>query len=557
MALTIEDLRTATSEQLLAFTKRRHPDFADKIEHWRFLDLSYRGGREWIDKNIFTYHKEGKKEYRDRKRRAYRFPHAKEVVSLVNKYVFKGDIARRDDVPGHIKEFWGAATLFKRPIADLMEMISAQSSTFGRVWVVVDNNVAPDVVSEADRKRTKGRTYAYFLKPTQVYDFEYDDDGELEWFMNGEFIRDTSNPVNSEGKIRERFRIWTKDFTVVIEVKGSGHNKVATLEASTFREHRLGLVPVFPADHITVDDLYSAPALIEDVAYLDRAVANYLSNLDVIIQDQTFSQLVIPFQSMLPSGGSGSLNDEDDEGSDEMNMLVQMGTKRVFGFNAEGGQPPSFISPDVKQAGLIMSAITKLVGEIYHSIGMSGERTKEDNAQGIDNSSGVAKAYDFEKLNSMLAAKARSLENIEKNLVRMVNAWRSDLKELEKTEDYVTYPKTFDVRNLSSEMDDAQRLGMIDAPKELRRKQMIRLARKMFPQATEEAMKAIEKEIQEDWLEIEEEVLAAGLAGGFPSTGRVPGKKNSQGENNKGSVKADDKTKADKPKPKPNPAAAK
>jgi hypothetical protein len=40
--------------------------------------------------------------------------------------------------------------------------------------------------------------------------------------------------------------------------------------------------------------------LIADIAYLDRAAANYLSNLDAIIQDQTFSQLVIPAEA-LPS----------------------------------------------------------------------------------------------------------------------------------------------------------------------------------------------------------------------------------------------------------------
>ena len=45
---------------------------------------------------------------------------------------------------------------------------------------------------------------------------------------------------------------------------------------------------------------YFSPSLIDDIAYLDRAVANYLSNLDAIIQDQTFSQLAIPVQSLLP-----------------------------------------------------------------------------------------------------------------------------------------------------------------------------------------------------------------------------------------------------------------
>lgn len=544
MSLTLAELEAATSEQLLRLIERRHPDYAGKREHWDFLDLSYRGGREWIESNIFTYHKEGKHEFAKRKERAYRFPHSREVVSLVNKYVFKGAIDRSADAPSQIKEFWGSATLLKRPIEDLMSTASSLSSTFGRVWVVVDNNLPEDVRSEADRKKSKGRCYSYILKPAQVYDFEYDEDGELEWFMNGEFARDKSSPLTSTGSMSERFRVWTKDATAVIELVQANGTKSARLLTTLSRQHDLGIVPVFPADHITSEELYSAAGLLEDVAYLDRAVANYLSNLDVIIQDQTFSQLAIPFQGLLPTG-SNSTGFADDDEPDELAQLISMGTKRVFAYNAEGGSPPTFISPDVKQAAIIMQAVTKIVGEIYHSIGMAGERTKEDNSAGIDNSSGVAKAYDFEKLNAMLASKARSLQNIERNMVRLVNAWNGEVKELEQTDAFVSYPTTFDVRNLADEMDNAQRLAVMVGPKELRRVQMKRLNKKMFPQMSEVDVKKIEDEIDNDWLEIDPAMLApnGGAPTGAPPTNTVPGKKNAQGENNKGSVKAKDQPK--------------
>lgn len=542
MPLTLQEIQSASSDQLLNLVKRRHPDYTDEnAEHWNFLESCYKGGRSWIEKNIFTYHKEGAKEFKKRKERAYRFPHSREVISLVNKYVFKGSIERSEELPSHIKEFWGASTLLKRPIADLMSSISTKTSTFGRIWVVVDNNVPQNVASEADRKESKGRCYAYFLKPQQVYDFEYDDDGELEWLVNGEMVRESGSPLTTSGKLTEQYRVWAKHFSCVIEVVKGGGSETARIKAGSINEHDLGLVPVFPADHVTSDDPYISQGLIEDVAYMDRTVANYLSNLDVIIQDQTFSQLAIPYQGLLPSEQPIDPNDPDGE-PDETDQMLKMGTKRVFAYNAEGGAEPRFISPDVKQADIIMKAITKIVGEIYHSIGMAGERTKEDNAAGIDNSSGVAKAYDFEKLNAMLAAKARSLQNIERNLVRIVNAWHGEIRELEDTPEYVTYPETFDVRNLTDEMDNAQRLSVMQAPKELRRFQMLRLAKKMFPQASPKDMDRIIKEIEKEWLELDEAMMLAGggATANLPTTGRVPGKKNSQGENNKGSVKAED-----------------
>jgi ribosomal protein L12E/L44/L45/RPP1/RPP2 len=542
MTISLETLRAASSDTLLAMTKRRHPDYAASVEHWEFLELSYKGGREWIEKNLFTYHKEGKTEFAKRKQRAYRFPHSREVISLINKYVFKGSIERREEgaLPAPVKDFWKSSTLLKRPIADLMNSVCTWTSTFGRIWIVVDNNVPAGVVSEADRKASGGRCYAYHLKPIDVLDLAYDDDGELNWLLNREYYRDDSDPLTA-GALSSRFRLWTKNFSVPVEVKkNEDGSETATLGKPT--EYDLDMVPIFPADHLDSEEPYKSNGLIDDVAYLDRAVANYLSNLDVIIQDQTFSQLAIPYQGLLPSEASGSVEDEED--GDEMRHIQQMGHNRVFVFNAEGGSAPVFLSPDVKQADIIMKAVTKIVGEIYHSIGMAGERTKEDNAAGIDNSSGVAKAYDFEKLNAMLAAKARSLQHIEKNLIRIVLAWHNQKKELQDIEEFVTYPTTFDVRNLSDEFDNAQRLSLVNAAKELRRAQMKRLAEKMFPQMEPNQMKKILDEIENDWLEVDEMALgAAAVAGNAPTLGKDRAapkkpaaggqKKGKQGENNK------------------------
>ena len=96
MSISLSTLQQANSEALIKLTERRHPEFGDALEHWEFLESCYKGGREWIDKNLFTYHKEGHTEFKARKQRAYRFPHSKEVVSLVNKYVFKGAIERTE-----------------------------------------------------------------------------------------------------------------------------------------------------------------------------------------------------------------------------------------------------------------------------------------------------------------------------------------------------------------------------------------------------------------------------------------------------------------------------
>jgi hypothetical protein len=172
---------------------------------------------------------------------------------------------------------------------------------------------------------------------------------------------------------------------------------------------------------------------------------------------------------------------------DPYTKLLEMGTKRIFIYDGgQGGNQPFFLSPDVKQAELILKVINKIINEIYHSVGLAGERTKEDNAVGIDNSSGVAKAYDFERVNSLLAAKADSLESFENRLSRMVMRYHGQKNAFQDDKPPVSYPDDFDVRGLYDEFEIASRLALIEAPEQLRRYQMEQLIDKMFPRLKKE-----------------------------------------------------------------------
>nr|WP_276315677.1 phage portal protein [Ectothiorhodospira shaposhnikovii] len=443
------------------------------------MESCYNGGREWFDDHIFRYIKEGDGEYKDRVKRAYRFNHTREIVDLVNKYLFKAEVHRNyEDAPKVVQEFWMRATRAGQPIEQYMRQLSLKSSTFGRIWVVVDNTKADgSLISRRDEKKAGIRTYSYFVRPQMVLDMSFDKEQNLNWILIEESARDDADPFDSSGKLIRRFRLWTREYWLLFEEKGSGNRK--TYHQIDGAEHGLGVVPVFNFDNIETDDLYSAPALIGDIAYLDRAVANYLSNLDAIIQDQSFSQLAMPAQGLLP-------------GDDAYNKLLEMGTKRVFLFDGEGGSQPFYLSPDVKQAELILQVVKQIINEIYHSVGMAGERTKQDNSVGIDNSSGVAKAYDFERVNSLLASKGDSLDRCEANLVRLVCLWNGE----EEPEDLVKYPDSFDVRRLVDEFDISSRLALLEAPSAVRREQMRALVDKLFPRLKDDLRKSIDGELQ-------------------------------------------------------------
>jgi hypothetical protein len=509
----------ATQKKLKKFLERRHPEYVRMLPHWQFLELCYEGGRAWFPNNIFKYVKEGDKEYKDRLDRAYRFNHTKEVVDLVDKYLFKMEAHRKDaDAPSSVQEFWKKSTLNGLKIKDFMRRVSRMTSTFGRIWVVVDNTggVAGKTLSKAEEKTAGIRTYAYIVTPQHVLDLSYDDEGCLNWILIHEQVRDDEDPLNSSGKMADRYRLWTKENWTLFNVKTVAGKTM--IEVDGPHDNELGEVPVFAADNTISHEPYVTGALIDDIAYLDKAVTNYLSNLDAIIQDQTFSQLAMPAQGVVA-------------GEDAHDKLIEMGTKRIFTYDGEGNNAPFYLSPDVKQAELILKVINKIINEIYHTVGLAGERTKEDNAMGIDNSSGVAKAYDFERVNSLLTAKADSLEVVENRLARMVAKWNGEDEQVK--EDLVSYPESFDVRGLYDEFDIAARLALVEAPDGMRRKQMESVIDKLFPALKKELRDTMVKEL-DDW-PIDPIAQAAAMTqatsmagesdGGGAPTGSTSGKK--------------------------------
>lgn len=476
----------STQRDLVNLVDRRHPVYDERAEHWTFCRATYDGGRDWFKANIFRYHKEGDQEFKDRIKRAYRFNHTREVVRLVTKYIFKSGIIRNHgETPKELRAFWRKTSLKGAGIDQFMRRGSDLASIYGRCWFVVDSEVPETVVSRADEKRGETRLYAYTVTPEDMLDYAWDDAGELLWAMWRISWRDAEDPITSSGKVYPRYALWTRDSYVVLEERESRGRK-REIAVVKLGENPIGRVPCFPLDEQESDDPYDVPGLIGDIAYLDRAVANYLSNLDAIIQDQTFSQLVMPAQGLAP-------------GEDDYRKILEAGTKRIFTFDGEAGEP-KFISPDASQAGVLLGSINKIIGEIYHSVGMAGERTKQDNAIGIDNSSGVAKAYDFERVNSLLASKADCLERAEDTLLEIAALWLG--VELPRDEngdpkDLVKYPDSFDVRSLYDEFEIGENLALLSAPDEVRREQMRALVAKLFPRHPQDKLDEMARGIDE------------------------------------------------------------
>jgi hypothetical protein len=388
--------------------------------------------------------------------------------------------------------------------------------------MVVDSNNSGQILTKADEKENEIGVYAYVVKPQYVLDMSYDEFGELNWILIYEPQRDDSDPFNYTGNIINCYRLWTREkwFKIQRLEPSNYSNQPNTSNSLSDNDldieegvHNLGFVPVFKVDNVPSDDLYSSNSMLSDIAHLDRAIANYLSNLDAIIQDQTFSQLAMPSSGMMP-------------GEDGYQSIISMGTKRVFTYDGESGEKPFYLSPDPKQASVILAVINKIISEIYNTVGLAGERTKEDNAAGIDNSSGVAKAYDFERINTLLTSKASVLQDTENKLVKFVAKWYGEDIDV----DYVKYPIDFDIRSLYDEFEVATQLGLIQATPTMRKKQMEIVVEKLFPAIKADIKKKMLDEIEK--FDYNNDVNDANSVN-TPKKGLQNINGNTQGQNNK------------------------
>jgi hypothetical protein len=517
---------------LKSLIQRKHPDFDIKVPHWAFLNQTYESPREWFDTNLFRFVREGDETFTGRQQRAYRFNHTREVVDLVNKYLFKHPPERNQEVPPEVQRFRAKATLSGLSLEQFERQVARKASIYGRVFVVLDNNIGEgDIVTKADEKAGKVRLYAYIVTPDQVRDMGYDKDGNLNWILIEEKHRDDEDPFDSTGDVVSKYRLWTKNEWFLFKTRNI-NSREEVVEIEDNGSHNLGMVPVIKCDHIESDNKYSVPALIEDIAYLDRAVANYCSNLDQIINDQTFSQLVIPAAGLL-SGISSTINMVDPNDPDVLKKrreIISLGTSQVLLYDGENGSAPAYISPDPKQAEIIITTIKQIINEIYHTVGLSGERTKQDNSMGIDNSSGVAKAFDFERVNALLSAKANSMQAFSNRLENLVRVYHGALPdEIDDSEVNVEYSTNFDVRGLNDELAIANQLALLSVPMEMRRFQMKEILEKLYPMLDSSDKKTIEAAIDkwEDALTMG--VLPQGNAGPGVDKNDPMGKTTTQG----------------------------
>lgn len=467
-----------TGEDGVKIAKRTLPNYVTRAEAWDFMIASYLGGKSYIESHLFKYYIEGDDEFKERKTRAHRENHCKRIVDLFNSYLFQ-EQPTRDTIDARLKQFHENVDGKGKRIDKFMKGASLWSSVFGRIYIMVDKPSLPDsekTGTAADNINPKAQPYCYLIHPQDIKDIAFNEDGSVKWVIIVEHVRDDDDPFTSDGEVKDQFRLWTMDGWYLFDDKGN-HKEDG--------EHGLGIVPLIILDS-EEGDPYDGQSLIGDIAYLDRAIFNNWSRLDAIVCDQTFSQLIFPIEGLV-----------GDIATDQklMEKFMSIATNRFLFYSVQAQTPPAWISPDASQAQFILDMIESQTKQLYSSLGLKAEVGTETVSQ-----SGTAKAWDFDKLNKMLADKADNLEAAEVEINRLFAKWigQEDIKCA------VDYPEKFDTRSLMDEIAIVQELALIRISDTFTKEVEKLLAMKALPKIDEATLKKIMKEIDDKDLSAEE-----------------------------------------------------
>jgi len=220
-------------------------------------------------------------------------------------------------------------------------------------------------------------------------------------------------------------------------------------------------------------------SLITDISRINRIIYNWCSNIDEMIERQTFSQLV------MPDDPQTDLDPKDESAG----SLRKLSTATIFTFPYNSSQPPQFISPDRQQIDIIWKMIQNHRDLIYELAGLG---TVGSSSKFLSQRSGISQAYQFLSINSSLAKKAVRLERTENEINRLVLMW-SGQKDMEEK---VEYPVEFDVLTLTETMESTFQIAAQNFSETLNIELLKALARKAAPVLPEETITKIYDEIE-------------------------------------------------------------
>jgi hypothetical protein len=440
-----------------------HSQYQKRKENWDFFLQSYEGGSNYFtEENIFTHTREHADDYNWRLKRVHYQNYCESIISVYTGHLFKKPIVRQTEDEEFVA-FFENVDRQNSNINDFFKNVADLMQAHGHVYVLVDKpRTNGEIQTKADEMANNVTPYYTIVYPQNCINWELDTDGNFEWVRLQEIIQRQSDPFKKPETVTF-YRTFTRDKWWVHDKDGK------EIDAGV---HMLGEVPLIPIYNKRLKryPLFGWSA-IEDIAYINRALANITSLLDEFIYRQCFEILIWPSE--------GISTTEESEGE------MQLSTKNIMAVRGDVGFAPFYLSPSTAGAQFLMEYARELRAIIYMLAKVEAPAFEPVAA------SGVSKQWSFHETNQSLADKADNLENAERTCHRLRAKWMD-----KEWDGVIDYPEDFDIRRINEELEEALNVQIYGFPPSFTSEYSKQLYRKLLPKLGKDIMAKIDTDIE-------------------------------------------------------------
>jgi hypothetical protein len=405
----------------MRYLQYQHPDYDNNQNRWEFYLRSYMGGEDYQDGSYLTpYLNESSDEYSRRIRLTPLDNHCRNIVHIYTSFLWRTPPTRQYNTLSNnqaLDSFIADADLDGQSFDSFMKQAQIWASVYGHVWLMVDKPQS-NAGTRAEELEQGIRPYVTLFTPENVFDWKW------ERMPSGRFelvylkVRESIDRKDATTTI-SHFRIWRKDIIEHWIEDGETDSKIDEMP------NPLGRIPAvfLPANRSVVRGVGISD--LSDVAYMQRAIYQELSEIEQLIRISNHPSLVKTYDTDASAGAGSVINMPED---------------------IDGNLKPYLLQPSGQNIDAIRESIKDKVEAINRMAHMGAVRGTEAITQ-----SGVAMQTEFQMLNAKLNEKARLLELAEEQLWSIFCQWQNVNPDVE-----VYYPDSFDLRDYDKELQFLQ-----------------------------------------------------------------------------------------------------
>jgi len=319
-----------------------------------------------------------------------------------------------------LEAFLADADLDGQNFNSFMRQAQVWSSVYGHVWVMVDKPQT-NAGTRADELEQGVRPYVTLITPENVYDWRWERQPSGRYELTYLKVRESVDRVDGTTTVTY-FREWYKEQIKLTRYDGSTGEVIEQID------NPIGVIPAvyLPANRSIVRGIGISD--ISDVAYMQKAIYQELSEIEQLIRISNHPTLVKTYDTDASAGAGAIINIADD---------------------LDAGLRPYQMQPSGANLDAIRASISDKIDAINRMTHMGAVRGAKELTQ-----SGVAMQTEFQMLNAKLSEKADILELAEEQLWSFYCRWQDhNTHEVE-----ISYPDSFDLRDYAQELQFLQQV---------------------------------------------------------------------------------------------------